>query len=427
MKGFFSKKETESKSRPDGKSYSCASCGLYKHKYTPRMEASGNFKKGILNIGEAPDEIEDRKGKQWQGRTGRALRQQYKKLGIDLFEDCLNINSVNCRPVDEKGNNRQPTDHEIACCRRCVLKLIEQYKPKAIVLLGGAAVKSIIGHRWKKDLGGISKWRGWTIPDRDFNAWICPVFHPSYIEEQEVTETIWEQDLERALSKINDPLPEFPNDENNIEYIWDQGKLENVLEEISMGNQSKLTFFDYETTGLKPHAKGHKIVCCAIATRPDHAYAFMMPRKRVEGAAFRTYLKSPKVNKAAANMKFEDMWSNVRLKTPVNKWVFDTMQAAHILDNRPEITSLKFQSYVQLGVIDYDSEVSPYLKGRDEKNANSMNRIYEFIDKYGEKDLLTYCGLDALYEYQLGVTQMKKMGFDALLELAEEAGVPDWI
>lgn len=410
MKGFFTKEQTRSKSRPDGKTYSCASCNLYQYVLTPRMTSFGNFKKGILNIGEAPGQVEDEKGRQWQGKVGRNLQRAYKKLGIDLFEDCLNINAVNCRPP----KNREPSDYEIACCRSRVLKLIEQYQPRVIVLFGNAAIKSVIGHRWKKDLGGIMKWRGWTIPDRGFNAWICPVFHPSYVDRNEgfpEVSTIWKQDLEQALSMADKPLPSFQDDNQNIEFVETQEDLQHILQKISIGQEGELAFFDYETTGLKPHAKGHRIVCCAIATDPHHAYAFMMPTKKRQRTYLARFLASNEVGKGAANMKFEHAWSQVRLGCTVRPWVWDTMQAAHILDNRPGITSLKFQAYVHLGIIDYDSHIEPYLRARDVKSGNSMNKIFDFIDKFGEKELLTYCGLDALYEYQIGMMQMEKLGF----------------
>jgi len=89
MKGFFTVKQTESRSRPDGKTYSCASCGLYKNALSPKMKSYGAFKKEILNIGEAPGEVEDKRGMPWQGKTGRLLKKTYRRLGVDLFEDCL--------------------------------------------------------------------------------------------------------------------------------------------------------------------------------------------------------------------------------------------------------------------------------------------------------------------------------------------------
>ena len=187
MKGFFDKEQLKSPAYKSEKGIlSCASCGLYKWAMTPKMKPNGKFEKKIMVIGEAPEEDEDLKGKPWQGKMGRVLQRKYKQLGIDLERDCISLNSVNCRPVDENGNNRAPTDYEISCCRQKVLAAIKKYQPKVIILHGNAAVASLLtGYRWKGNPTGISSWRGWTIPDREFGAWVCPTFHPSFIERQE--------------------------------------------------------------------------------------------------------------------------------------------------------------------------------------------------------------------------------------------------
>jgi uracil-DNA glycosylase family 4 len=405
MKGFFTSKETKSDSRPDGKTYSCASCSLYKDCKTPRMKPFGNFNKGILNIGEAPGETEDVRGRQWQGKTGQLLQKTYQQFGIDLFEDCLNINACNCRPI-EKGSNRTPTPYEIDCCRRIVLKTIEKYQPKLIVLLGGSALYSLIGHRWKKNLDGIMKWRGFTIPDKDFQAWICPVFHPSFVDRSEKeVEVIWKQDLEQALSKLNEDLPRFKKP--IIETIEDLS----VLDTIKKG----MVAFDYETTGIKPHAVGHRIVCASVAYEESRCYIFLMPKTKNGLRPLIRLLNDSKIDKVAQNMKYEDTWTNVKLRTEVNGWSWDTMLAAHILDNRPGITGLKFQVYVNFGVIDYSSKITPYLQSADSKNGNNMNRIFELLEQPGGKEkLLTYCGWDSLWEYRLAMKQMKIMDYSFL-------------
>lgn len=400
MKGFFSTKETQSNSRPDGKTYSCASCGLYHYVLSPRMEPFGKFEKKILNVGEAPGEMEDRRGKQWQGKVGRRLQKEYQQLGYDLFGDCLNINAINCRPTTKSGANRAPSPYEVACCRSRVLKVIQEHKPKVIIALGGQAVTSLLGHRWKKDLGGIMKWRGWTIPDRDLNAWLCPVWHPSYVERQASREvdTIWRQDLRRALSMSNAPFPQYTDEKEQVEIIDSPASLDPFPD---------LVAFDYETTGLKPHAPGHRIVCAAVAYNEECAQVFMMPRTKSQRKQFTNLLRAKDIRKMAHNMKFEEAWSVVRLRQSVKNWYWDSMLAAHILDNRPGITGLKFQTYVNFGVVDYDSEISPYLKAKDSKNANAFNQILKLIKtKQGREKLMTYCGLDALYEYKLAMRQM---------------------
>ncbi len=41
-------------------------------------------------------------------------------------------------------------------------------------------------------------------------------------------------------------------------------------------------------------------------------------------------------------MKYEDTWSREKLKQQGKGWLWDSMIAAHILDNRPGVTGLKF-------------------------------------------------------------------------------------
>ena len=80
MKGFFSSNEIKSIPLQNGKTTSCVSCGLHKFVLSPRMTPFGKFHKGILNLGEAPGETEDKRGKQWQGKSGRLLQRTYNHI-----------------------------------------------------------------------------------------------------------------------------------------------------------------------------------------------------------------------------------------------------------------------------------------------------------------------------------------------------------
>jgi len=405
MAGLFTHKQLQSTSHVAGKIASCAACGLYSSVESPRMKPYGNFKREIMNIGEAPGEAEDASGMPWQGKTGHLLKRMYKKVGIDLFEDCINLNAVNCRPTDKEGYNRPPTNNEILNCRTRVLKAIDKYKPSVIVLLGTSAIASVIGNHWKKDLGSVSKWRGFCIPEQDYNAWVCPVFHPSYVErgEREI-ETIYLQDFQRIAEVIDKPLLKYRVPK--IEVIEDLSVLYDVPD---------LVAFDYETTGIKPHEKGHRIICASVATSEDHAYTFMMPNTKKERQPFIDMLANSQISKMAHNMKFEITWSRVRLRTEVNNMLWDSMLAAHILDNRTGITGLKFQTYVNFGIGDYDSDVSPYLQSNDSKNGNALNRIEELIQIPESKEkLLRYCALDSIYQYRLAVLQQQIMDYSYL-------------
>jgi uracil-DNA glycosylase len=406
MKGFFEIKHRRTKSsKKEGNSLSCASCGLFKEAISPMIQPYGDFKKRILIIGEAPGQTEDERGKPWQGKVGRLLKRTCSELGIDLFKDCVSINAVNCRPP----GNKTPTKQQIACCRKVMVeKTIQEYAPDIIILLGGSAINSFFDLRWKKNLGGIMKWRGWTIPDRDYKAWVCPTFHPSYVErmQNDGVTSVWEQDLQQAFSKIGERLPIFQLPK--IDIIDDLTVLDDIHPLVDT------VAFDYETTGIKPHAKGHRIVSCAVADFEDHAYAFLLPKTREERQPLINLLQNDRITKIAQNMKYEDHWTERRLYTSVNNWGFDPMLSSHILDNREGVCGLKFQAYVNFGIIGYDDEISSYIQSGD-KNANAFNKIYELLKIPGGKEkLLTYNGYDAVLTYRLAQLHMEEIEYDFL-------------
>lgn len=407
MKGFFENPRLQVPYKSEKGRHSCISCGLYKSAISPRMKPYGKFEKKIMVIGEAPGEEEDKKGLPWQGQTGRALQQKYKEFGIDLFKDCICLNAVNCHPI----NNNTPSEFEIACCRQKILNVVKQYKPKIIILHGGSAISSLILYKWQGRQSSITNWAGRTIPDRELNAWVCPTFHPSYIERQEEDNEVkvwWGNDLERFFSLVGEPLPPYKNEEDCIE-IGNDDDIERILYTLN-SEQPPLLAVDIETTGLKPYEDVHKIVTIAFCHDINKAYAMPMPTKYEDIKLLRKLLRNPEIGKIAANMKFEDTWLNVINKIRVHPWAFDTMQAAHILDNRMGVTGLKFQTYVNFGLLGYDEEVVPYLKSKD---SNTPNRIMELVNNPEEfRKLLIYNGIDSLMEFRLALKQMKEIGIN---------------
>lgn len=349
-------------------------------------------------IGDFPGAREDSRNKPWQGSEGRLLQKTLQSLGIDIFEDCVSLFAVNCLPENDK-----PTVKQIECCRDVkVLKAVLEYKPKILILLGETALLSFIGSRWNKSLGGMVKWRGWTIPDQEYNTWVCPVFSPSYVSSSDfkAVEVIWKADLKRAI--LLGPLLTF--NEPQINYIEDL----TVLDSISPG----LAAFDYENTGIKPYFKGHRIVCVSIAYDRDTAYVFMLPNNKKKREPFRRFLENRKIKKIASNMKYEDQWSSVKMKAEVKGWFHDTMLTAHILDNRRGISGLKFQAFVKMGVPGYSEEVDNYITKSDQKDnrSNAINKIFDLVNQPGgSRELMKYCALDSIYEYRLAEIQLEEM------------------
>lgn len=404
MNGFFSKKETESISRPNGKKLTCVSCGLFKNAQVHNMRPMGDFKKKIMIIGEYPSTVDDMRDEPFSGKTGRLLAKWLPRFGIDMYKDCILMNAVNCAPLNTKYKEIPPTSHQIDCCRKIALNpAIFEYEPNVIITLGNIALNGVIRTRFKKPLGDVERWRGFTIPDQDLMAWVCPLENTLDVEyNNKDWELIWSRDLERAVNLWDVPVPVYKRPE--IVYLEDDLS---VLDSIKSGTK---VVIDIEDTGLKPYAKGHDIVCACVATGPDTVYQFMTDNlKKLE--PFFDLLEDDSIEKMAANLKHEDTWLKVIYGIRNINWSQDSMLNAHQIDNRAGITGLKFQTYIQFGIADYSSDVESYLHGTDPDNSNSLNKIKELIStEDGKMKLRRYNALDGIYEYRLILKQMELIG-----------------
>lgn len=127
----------------------------------------------LMIIGEAPGRDEDLAGKPFVGRAGQLLDRML--ASIDLGEDDVHItNIVYWRPP----GNRTPTPQEALICRPFLDRQIRLVEPQMILVLGGAAAKSLLGAnegimrlrgKWKQaDIGGV-------------NVPALPSLHPAYL------------------------------------------------------------------------------------------------------------------------------------------------------------------------------------------------------------------------------------------------------
>lgn len=405
MAGFFQKDDVSHGARVKPKQKveafgTCETCGLYEHGNS--VKPFGENKKRIMIVTETPSEGEARKGKMWSGEQGQLLRSILRENGIDLNRDCVSTYAVRCGLPED----RNPQPNEIVGCRERLFKAIAKYEPRLVVSLGYFALFALIGHRMGDGLGGtLDRWRGAKIPYHEIGAWLCPTFHPVYVmasERNPNVELFWERDIKNAIRQMDKDIPS-PVDEDSVDVLVEPKEIKDRLDYLVSRPSEIIAAVDWETTGLKPHAKGHKIYTAGFSTGEDNTFAFKVEpqyKERLVNIAL-----SRNVAKVAANMKFEDTWARQCLGTHINNWYWDTMVAQHVIDNRRYITGLKFQSAVRYGVWDYDSEISPYLKAEDESNANAFNRIYQApLPK-----LLKYNAMDCLLEYKLHKDQIPEV------------------
>ena len=135
--------------------------------------ARGSADARVMLIGEAPGRDEDLQGKPFVGRAGKLLDKML--AAIDLDETSVYItNTIYWRPP----GNRTPTTQEIASCAPFWSRQIALLAPEVLVLLGGAAAKSML-----ETTEGImrlrGKWKPYRSKERDIPA--LATLHPAYL------------------------------------------------------------------------------------------------------------------------------------------------------------------------------------------------------------------------------------------------------
>lgn len=405
-KGFFKPSQIQSKkvNRNRASLAHCGKCKLNENCKSPKMPPTGNGRLKVLHVAEAPGAIEDNKNEQLIGQSGQFYRRVLRKFGMDI-DDGLKTNACICRPP----KNKKPTITQVKACRPNLLKTIKEFQPHVIIALGEVAFQALMNHKFTEKIESVQKWVGHIIPDREYNAWICTNFHPSYVQREttpEVVEELFETYTRRAIKMLDIPLPKYVEDETaNIELLKHEKDANAWLRDLL--KKPVLTAFDYETTGLKPQRKEQEIKTCSISCGPDHAVAFPMFGSDKFLSLFQKYLESKEIKKIAANAKYERDWTVTKLKNKLRGLFFDTNIGAHFIDNKPGITSLDFQNYVNFGIEPYDAHLKKFIKPND-TYGNAINEI----DKVNLGDLLVYNGMDSMTEFRQGLIMMDVIGID---------------
>jgi DNA polymerase len=136
--------------------------------------ARGSDTARLMLIGEAPGRDEDLQGKPFVGRAGKLLDRMLASIGLAESQVYI-TNTVYWRPP----GNRTPTPEEIEACAPFLARQIEMLDPAVLVLLGGAAAKSILGSS-----EGIMRLRGkWLTYDCAAGRAVptLATLHPAYL------------------------------------------------------------------------------------------------------------------------------------------------------------------------------------------------------------------------------------------------------
>lgn len=418
-------------SQPD-----CETCGLRKVCTTPKLRVEGDGGLGVLIISDNPDTQADNAGTLKQSRNYIFLKQVLDSMGIKLEQDCWYTTVVACRTP----RNRTPTTVEVKSCLPRLQGIIDRLNPRVVILLGDTPFNALIQPKLKGRLLGhrAEDFAGDTIPD---GRWLCPTWGFKYLmstrtyEDDTVSKPfyqrdtalfkVWRHHLFNAISLYNKPLPVL----DHMSMIKVTQDIDQAMDWMEEALDWDYIAFDYETTGVKPHRKGHRIICTSISNG-EISYAFPM----FEDTSFLRMwnkLLTSNIKKIAHNMAFEGLWTKVLLGYWMKNWYWDTMIAQHCIHNQKK-TGLKYLTYAHFGVIGYDNKADPYIKSipaeKDLYGDNAFNLIASVYDTASKdalsmQDLLVYNALDSLftaliYEKQT-MSKFQMEGFEFFMETTE--------
>ena len=372
------------------------------------------------------------------GKLGSA--QAYHRLahdllvqGVDINEDCWVTSAVRCYP-----QGRVPSKKMYEVCRGKLLKTVQRLKPTTVLIVGRNAMHGWIGHQFSVPPRqpdptnymhdtDYDVWVGHTIPDHEYafevdGRKVCPTVIPLFnmhdVSKFEVkniergsTESVIPTRHRAVLAMAVDIAKEkvagtwkeyepFNMDAGGaVQCVYSAQEAIQILHAL---NIPSIIAIDYETTGLKPYNKGHKILMVGISNGVT-SYAIPFFENNPEFvAAYRDLMINPLVQIICHNLKFEYNWTRKILGCRMQGVLWDTMLVAHILDMRDGITGLKIQGYLKFGIAGYEKVTKKLLSSIEKKQgANGKNWLqYLNPDKLNENAItwdftLKYVGKDA--------------------------------
>jgi DNA polymerase len=117
----------------------CSRCGLSRAR-NRFVFGTGNPDAGLVLVGEAPGEVEDRIGEPFVGAAGQLLDRILEAIGFKR-SDVYIANVLKCRPP----GNRDPLPEEVANCLPALRRQIAIIQPRLLLALGRVAAQHLLG------------------------------------------------------------------------------------------------------------------------------------------------------------------------------------------------------------------------------------------------------------------------------------------
>lgn len=376
---------------------SCTDCKLHQGVKSVCLWGEGPKKAKIMVIGEAPGESEDKEGRPFVGRSGKLLREELARAGINP-EEVYITNTVKCRPP---GNDKPKAD-SLKACKKYLDEEIATVKPEYVITLGAVASKGVL----KK--AKITEVHGKLIDFPNFKA--MAAYHPAYCLYDPSKLPVLRKDLKRfgdSLQGIQHSKQKFRwrglNDDSINEFWTEAGNCEWFA-------------FDLETQSLDWFNPNDKIVVLSMSfdkgggtwilpiTMPKIPWVWLKVKAFIRRLAEK--LRRWKKKGVAHNGKFDNhwLWRKCGVIFPLD---FDTMLASHAInENRAHALDSLATEYLDAPY--YDIPLAEKQGKIDPKDLPKIRRMYR------------YAARDSFYTLQMRPMMQKELEEDeAILRLFE--------
>ena len=152
----------------------------------------------LMVIGEGPGAEEDAQGAPFVGRAGKLLDKMLAAAG--LTDRVFITNTVFWRPP----GNRDPTPAEQQACAPFLERAIALLQPKLLLLVGGAAAKSVL-QRKEGILSMRGRWFEWRSADGLLELPALPTLHPAFLLRQPAAKKMAWEDLLTLSERLDRP------------------------------------------------------------------------------------------------------------------------------------------------------------------------------------------------------------------------------
>lgn len=380
----------------------CTRCGICHTTTRPFLQGKGSESPTIVVVGEAPTAEEESRGEVFLGPAVVKLADQLKIAGIDSSQVYF-TDSCKCRlPHSVKG----PTKEIVDCCREHLIQEIQLLKPKLIIACGNAALYSVLPESVSSP-EGIMRFHGRTVHSEAFNCEVIPVLHPSAILRRAELDSVARADWERVGRHLRGETSTVDTKFDVLETL-DQAR---EFFECTLPNVHAYAFdtetqnLDYLTAALVSvqwsWQKGHAVVLPMYV----HGHRQWGDDEHLIRQYLRSEFCDRPCRRIAQNMKFDAKHLRTQLGGEVIGQYFDTMLAAHLLDENQakDLTSLS-QTYTDMDLYEYhmddfwksqkvtdekrDYRTVPWdiLVPYSARDADCTWRLYEVLNEQLSKD-----------------------------------------